>query len=541
MRRIVSLPGLAAAVWLTSLAFLGLLAGMMIVFAWHPHFLPVTIVLSLVIATGFALIIVAPWRVIRGPDRRRALACLLIGAAPLWFLAGFFLYGVALGTGRMEPHTLSLRLLAPLGESLMDLEARLRYPQRTYGEKVVMISPPMPEAQARAQVAAMDRHIRALEARLGRPTTGTVHWVRGPLLGREGAAIIGLCLGSRPGEASPDAEGLSSLDRHEVAHCVLTSHCKTWMDPPSLLTEGWANASQGDDAVMEADRLREDWAHHARLTLRQLTGPDWYDFHNGPVYTHGAALVDFLIDHFGPAKFVELYTTCRPATFESDCRRILRLDLDGLDAAYRADVDRRVSEAGSHDRVWLERRPLGPGVKPFDWKAFLDQYFAAARRMIAPYRHVRLTMFERRSTTDGEGRTLLDTSEIRLLRSGEFASLRFDRSGDHQAYLAHPWRSILARRDAPDHAWEVEDQSKRTPEQSHHVAMERIEDFVAGELTPLVALSRTYLDFGLPRNLTVTRLEHFEENGRPRVLVRIEDPAPVAGGPWRGNLHPGRG
>ena len=150
MRRIVSLPGLAAAVWLTSLAFLGLLAGMMIVFAWHPHFLPVTIVLSLVIATGFALIIVAPWRVIRGPDRRRALACLLIGAAPLWFLAGFFLYGVALGTGRMEPHTLSLRLLAPLGESLMDLEARLRYPQRTYGEKVVMISPPMPEAQARA-------------------------------------------------------------------------------------------------------------------------------------------------------------------------------------------------------------------------------------------------------------------------------------------------------------------------------------------------------------------------------------------------------
>ena len=192
-----------------------------------------------------------------------------------------------------------------------------------------------------------------------------------------------------------------------------------------------------------------------------------------------------------------------------------------------------VSEAGSHDRVWLERRPLGPGVKPFDWKAFLDQYFAAARRMIAPYRHVRLTMFERRSTTDGEGRTLLDTSEIRLLRSGEFASLRFDRSGDHQAYLAHPWRSILARRDAPDHAWEVEDQSKRTPEQSHHVAMERIEDFVAGELTPLVALSRTYLDFGLPRNLTVTRLEHFEENGRPRVLVRIEDPAPVAGGPWR--------
>ncbi len=108
MRRIFSLTGLAAAVWLTYLAFLGLLAGMMIAFAWHPHFLPVTIALALVIASGLALIILAPWRVIRGPDRRRALACLLIGAAPLWFLAGFFLYGLALGTGRMEPHMLAL-------------------------------------------------------------------------------------------------------------------------------------------------------------------------------------------------------------------------------------------------------------------------------------------------------------------------------------------------------------------------------------------------------------------------------------------------
>ncbi len=233
----------------------------------------------------------------------------------------------------------------------MDLEARLRYPQRTYGEKVVMIAPPMPDAQARAQVAAMDKHIHALEARLGRPATGTVHWVRGPLLGREGAAIIGLCLGSRPGEA-PDAEGLSSLDRHEVAHCVLTSHCNTWMDPPALLTEGWAYANQDDDAVMEADRLREDWARHTRLSLRQLTGPDWYDLHDGPVYTHGAALVDFLIDHFGPAKFVELYTTCRPTTFESDCRRILGLDLD----AAGCRLPRRCRTA--RERGWLARSRL---------------------------------------------------------------------------------------------------------------------------------------------------------------------------------------
>ena len=160
------------------------------------------------IVAGLALIVGASWRIIRGPDRRRALSCLLIGAAPLWFLAGFFLYGLAVGYGRNDPaDTSAIKLLRPLAESLMDLEARFRYPQRTYGEKVVMISPPMPEAEARAQVAAMDRHVRALEARLGLTTTGTIHWVRGPLLGIGSHAIFGLCMGSRPGEASAGCRG----------------------------------------------------------------------------------------------------------------------------------------------------------------------------------------------------------------------------------------------------------------------------------------------------------------------------------------------
>ncbi len=168
MRRILSLPGLAAAVWASSLGLLVLLAGMLIGLARHPHFLPVTAMLALVIVTGLALIIATTWRIARGPGRLRALAWRLIGAAPLWFLAGHFLYGLAIGGGRRFPMHPALKLMMPLAESVMDLEARFRYPQRTVGEKVVMISEPMPEDVARAQVAAMDRHIRALEARLGR-------------------------------------------------------------------------------------------------------------------------------------------------------------------------------------------------------------------------------------------------------------------------------------------------------------------------------------------------------------------------------------
>ena len=56
----------------------------------------------------------------------------------------------------------------------------------------------------------MDRHIKALWARLGGvSTTRRVHWVRGSLMGIGGHAIYGMCLGSRPGEQPADAEGLT--------------------------------------------------------------------------------------------------------------------------------------------------------------------------------------------------------------------------------------------------------------------------------------------------------------------------------------------
>ena len=72
---------------------------------------------------------------------------------------------------------------------------------------------------------------------------------------------------------------------------------------------------------------------------------------SSPSTSRARSLVNFLLRRFGPEKFLELYTTCRQATFESDCRRILGLDLDGLDAAYRAEID------AAGDRCRLARAP----------------------------------------------------------------------------------------------------------------------------------------------------------------------------------------
>src|SRR5262249_8598389 len=153
----------------------------------------------------------------------------------------------------------------------------------------------------------------------------------------------------------PDAEGLAPTDRHEVAHGVIASLCPLSSAPPAVPVEGWAEANMGEDPVEQSRGLKEQWERGDGFTLRQLTGARWYHRHQNPVYACGAPLVDFLLRRFGPDKFLELYTTGRPATFDADCRRILGLDVDGLDAALRADVDWFLAEAGSLDCRRLER------------------------------------------------------------------------------------------------------------------------------------------------------------------------------------------
>src|SRR5262249_14943527 len=150
-----------------------------------------------------------------------ALACLLLGTAPLWFLAALAMYGSRAAGSRNFRLDLPLKMLVPLGGSLMDLEARLRYPQWTEGQKLVMISEAVPDAAA--QVAAVARQVRHREQRLGRATGWRIRWVRGPLLGLEPHAIFRLGIGTRPGREPLDAEELPRVDRHEVAHCVITS------------------------------------------------------------------------------------------------------------------------------------------------------------------------------------------------------------------------------------------------------------------------------------------------------------------------------
>jgi hypothetical protein len=532
VRRVFHLPVLVSIVWAAWLGLLAAMAVMLELQVWHPHYLPVTLLLGAQVVAGVLLILGGLWRLAVGPGRLRAVAYLLLGLAPLLFFAGHFVYGLKVGYSREIRLDLPLKMLVPFGESFFDLLTRFLYPVRTGGETVVMIAQPM--SGAPGQVAAMDRHIKALRARLGGiETTRRVHWVRGSLMGIGGHAIYGMCLGSRPDEQLSDVEGLTWLDRHEVAHCVLSSFMPTSIDPPSVLSEGWAQANQGDDQKAVAVRAWESREQGESIPLGKLTGPVWYNRHDGPAYFQGAALVNHILRKHGPQKFLDLFRTCRPATFADDCRRVLGISLDELDAAYWADVKQLKGEE-STPAARLRAIKVRPPVAPAAWIAFLDEYVAATATLIAPYDHVGMTIERAFEGTDNQGKPEAVTHRIVYRRSGDLIALRASYPDAVVAYAATPASSFFAQRNNRQASWEIVDRRRDDPAVSYRRVARRIAEAESfgTEAASLLALAAETRTLANPTSFAVTRLERFTEGGRPYLRVCIEntDPNPAT---WR--------
>ena len=526
MRRLFYLPALALAVWTAWLGLVAAMAVMLAMQAWHPHYLPVTVLLVILVAAGIFLILGGLWRLIVGPRRLRTLTCLLLGVPPLLFFTGHFLYGLKAGYGRNVHLDLPLKMLVPFGESFFDLLTRFQYPVRTGGETVVMIARPMEKAPE--QVAAMDRHVKALWGRLGGvSTTRRIHWIRGSLMGIGGHALYGMCMGSQPGELSVDAEGLAWLDRHEVAHCVLDSFMPTDIEPPSVLSEGWAQANQGDDERTVALHAREGRERGESIPLRELTGPGWYNRHHWPAYFQGAALVNHILRKHGPAKFLELFRSCRPATFADDCQRVLGVSLDDLDAAYWVGIKQLAGEETT-PAARLRSFKTRPPVEPAAWSAFVDEYLAATKTLIAPYDHVDMTIERVFHGPDEHGKPETVTHRTVSRRSGDLMAMRAAYPHAGQAYLATPARSFVSRRPAENAPWEIIDRPRPDPELSYRGVVRHIaetgESF-SKEAAFLLAIAAETQLLANASTFAVTQFERFTEGGRPCVRVRIENTA----------------
>lgn len=518
MRRFLEIHWLAAATWLAWGVLAGLLLAMVLLRWWHPHFLPVCLAVALLAACAGLLVLRGTVAIARGPRRWRKLGVVLIGLAPLWFATAHGMYGFKAGHSRQVRLDLLQKWLIPLGESLIDLESRFRYPQRTVGEKVVMISEPVDDAAE--QVATMDAHVRTLEKRLGREIQGQIHWFRGPLLGMRGRAIFGVCMGSRIGEANPDATGLDALDRHEVAHCVINQFCTIASEPPALFAEGWAEANMGHDELKTAYNCWQYRDQTGAYSLAELTGPEWVGRHEWPVYVQGAALVNYVLREYGAKRFLQLYTTGRRKHFDKDCRRILGIELAELDAAYWADVERQATEGKPYPHVRLESIPVAPEIDAEDWRRFLTEYFAAVPRLLSGYDSVRLDL-ELITTAAADRNEVRDSLvEMTLVRDGDCRFAYRKHVLGESATIASPTKSRSFHRSKPGELWKVEAPTDLSLERYYRRNRLVCDRFLELEesMTPLAADRMLGLD---PANTTVTRFERVEKNEMRLVHVGL--------------------
>jgi hypothetical protein len=397
-----------------------------------------------------------------------------------------------------------------------------------------MISTPLPNAPA--IVDAMDQHVVGLEARLGRPVRGRAHWIRGPILGLQGKAIYGVCMGSLPDDQTRDTERLGYVDRHEVAHVAIASVCPVTMNPPALFIEGWAEANSGHDPTELAIRAWQFRKRGDGLSLAELSGPEWYSRHESSVYIFGGPLVDYILREFGAERFLTLYVNSRPETFAVDVRRILGVGLDELDRAYWADIERMLGPQHSPARNRLFRLKLGPDVAPEAWKAFLEEYLAESARLLASYDHVKINGEFQYTSWDGAGNTQIVTRETEYRRSGKLLSFRTrpDARQEH-LFLATPSRALQAHRTAPESPWEIRVAPKLDAEHAyqrmvHRIMREEQCTFAAAFLPELIGDIFERTDAG---NVILTKLERDSEGGRPRVKLVLEDHSPEKYVPWR--------
>jgi hypothetical protein len=517
-RRLLLVP------WLALLALYLLLAALLH-FRWAaPHFLPVTALLAILLAATLLIVLRGGWRLLRGPRRRDGLRLLTLGTVPLALVVAHVAWGARYPPRERPSVQFSYmeRLLLPLVESLMDLEARFRYPHRTPGRHVVMIHAGV--ADPEGQVEAMDRHIERMEKLIGRQTTGKAHWVRGDLLWMETLCLFGIALGSRPGDRVVEADGLTSLDRHELAHWTINSFFQPYqIVPPKVLVEGWAESQSGYPGSQlygnawhahEAD----SWLPLSELIATRHANPDaiWNN------YSQGGVLADYLLERLGGPGFFDFYHGCTADGFEADCRRVLGEGLDELDAHYRQHLQDTIARRGSLEQWRLVDLRCAPGVDAAKWQAFVPKYAAAVRARGERWTNLRLRL----QATSGKR----PVSEVSYVLSGRNASRLRRYVGSQQVLVARRGGSCCVYT-GPDGQWKNQWPNRRQATNDHE-ALKEVRHELRQWLAPSMLDSTLWNIFGSSEARVIESRE-FSEADRPRLRVTIELPGHDTRSPYR--------
>jgi hypothetical protein len=248
-------------------------------------------------------------------------------------------------TGGAPDETLPMRGLMLAFASVLEALAPVASPQQVRTQRLVMFHDGV--ATPERDATEMDDHVARLEELTGRPLRSPIHWVRGPLAGRQRMAVRGVALGSRESPRdwkTADHEFGVSVDRHELAHAVMHRMMPRGSDPPTLLIEGWAEAHSGLSSRQLAEWAllsREAWLRRSGVEeaeagsyLADLVQSDNYRRIHGPVYSLGGAFAGHLIRTHGVEAFLRLYFGCRPRRTAEAVRASLGEELSEVERRF---------------------------------------------------------------------------------------------------------------------------------------------------------------------------------------------------------------
>ncbi len=367
---------LALSVWIAALATISLFTIFWRVACFRPHFLWGILTLLAMLVPLVWLAASTLWRFVRGPGRLRAIGWLLVGATPvIWMDAYIAQTIVDVHTEVPRSFNAPLRVAAVWASWIFDVEARWRYPSWTYGRHAVLIDDgrsPHPEKL----VADMDRHIEAMADLLGRPVPNREFlWIRGSLFGFNGRAILDWAICDKENWPEP-----SYVDRHEVAHMLITALSGPDQDPPCLFTEGWAESQSNNRAEQIrhlASARKGGWA----CSLQELVEPAHYGLMRPAswAYWEGGPVVHYLIHRYGPRTFLRLYAGVRRDSFHEDCRAILGDSWETVEEGFWKWIeaeDKLLARADPKPRVELAK-----SVNSADWQTLIEGCRAASKEI----------------------------------------------------------------------------------------------------------------------------------------------------------------
>ena len=439
--------------WLAAASTVGVYVWSWRTMRWPPDYRWILATLGAAIAFGVLCILVGALNFLRGPRRIAAITGLFFGSLPVVLVVFLFgeLYWRATTRQNLERGML-IDPVAYLASDLGDCETVWRKLRRTSGQSCVLMDDGKHDDPS-VVVEKMDAHITKMSDVLGIRPKKVAYWVRHPLLGDRGRSLVGWAVCDKVVDGTDN--DLNYLDKHEMAHAVISLTCSPESNPAAVLSEGWAE-SQSQDVLdgcrTLADRRRDDPDFP---TWQEIVEPMWYSRSFGPVYVWGGPAVSFLLEKFGGPTFQKLYNEARHSTFEADFLRVYGKSWNDMEPDFETWLAAKVPDAVTTekaktiDKTIDDRITVGSEVAKSDWDNFWSNVREKHEARIKP--SIRSGLRVMSEAKDGSGQTIRTTlNQWRVFYSeGESLFARETISGSEARGIT-PDKAISASRTASE-------------------------------------------------------------------------------------------